>query len=364
MAGLEKISHIQFSFLLFGFISGFEGLFLSEAKVLKQDIWMANVLNIGIGIGVLSLLYYVHRQYPQISLVEICNKVLGKWVGKSILCIYLLYNLESTSGGLRAMSMSYRTIMLPNTHANVLIFTCVICSTYGVYIGLGTLVRMNMVILPFFLIGFLVTCPFIFPEIQTNPFLPPFQSNISEVIVQSMSIFTFNFSQVITFGFLMSRVERPRKIFLSSMIAIIMSGFYTIIISYLCLGSLGFNYISTSMFPFFSTIQLVKFGEYLERIEVMNIGLWTVLTLLSVIVTQYVFTLVLANILNIKKKRPLVFVVGLLIFAHTSRSYIRTADHVTYGAKIFTISSLLPCIIFPILLAVITMIRKRSKKFI
>ncbi|OAS21540.1 GerAB/ArcD/ProY family transporter [Paenibacillus oryzisoli] len=362
MAGLEKISHIQFSCLLFGFIAGFEGLFLTEVKVLKQDVWMANVLNIGMGIGVLSLIYFVQRQYPQIDLAEICNKVLGKWVGKVMLCIYLLYNLETASGGFRALSMFYRTIILPNTHANVLIFTCAICSTYGVFIGLGSLARTNMVVLPFFLMGFLITCLFVLPEIQTNPFLPPFQSKISEVIIQGMHIFTFNFSEVITFGFLMSRVERPKKIFVSAMVAIIMSGIYMIIITYLTLGSLGFNYIKTSTFPFFTTIQLVKFGEYLERIEVILIGLWTVLTLLYVVVMQYVFTLVLANIFNIKEKRPFVFVVGLLFFAHASRSYIRTADHFTYGDTIYPVSSLLPCLILPILLAIVTVFRKRSKE--
>jgi spore germination protein (amino acid permease) len=364
MAGLEKISHIQFSCLLFGFISGFEGVFLAEAKVLKQDVWMANVMNIFIGIGVLWLICYVQNQYPQKNLAEICKLLLGKWVGKAMLCVYLLNNIENVSGGLRATSMFYSTILVPNTNANVLILICVICSTYSVYIGLGTMVRTNLVVLPFFLIGFLITCLFIFPEIKINPFLPPFQSKLTEVIAQGMHLFAFTFSELITFGFIMSRVEQPKKIFLSSTIAIIIAGLYMIIITYLTLGSLGFNYIKISIFPFFSTIQLVKFGEYLERIEVILIGLWTVLTLGYIVVLQYVFTLVLGEIFNIKKKRPFVFVVGLLIFAHTSRSFVRAADHFTYGAKIFPISSLLPCIIFPILLTIITVIRKRSKETI
>lgn len=362
MAGLEKISHIQFSVLLFGYITGFEGLFLSEAKVLQQDVWIANVVNVFMGIGILSLICYVQRQFPHQNLAEICTKLMGKWVGKAMLCIYLVNNLENVSGGFRALSMFYTTILLPNTSADVMILTCVICSTYAVYIGLGTLARMNLVVLPFFLVGFLTTCLFVFPEIQTNPFLPPFQSKSSEIIVQSLHLFTFTFSELITFGFLMSRVEQPQKIFSSSMIAIIMSGLYMLIITYLTLGSLGLDYIKTSTFPFFSTLQLVKFGEYLERIEVILIGIWTLLTLVYAVVLQYVFTLVLGSIFNIKKKKPFVFVVGLLFFAHSCRSFIRTADHFTYGDKIFPISSLLPCIIFPILLAVFTMIWKRSKE--
>ncbi|MGO4272537.1 GerAB/ArcD/ProY family transporter, partial [Paenibacillus sp. TAF58] len=142
---------------------------------------------------------------------------------------------------------------------------------------------------------------------------------------------------------------------------IIMSGIYLFIISYLTLGSLGLNYIETSTYPFFATIQLVKFGENLERIEIILIGIWTIFTLIYIIVMQYVFTLVLGHVFKITKLKPFVFAIGLLFFAHACRSFIRTADHFTYGAKIYPISSMLPCVILPVLLAVVTMIKKRRK---
>ncbi|MGO4274957.1 GerAB/ArcD/ProY family transporter, partial [Paenibacillus sp. TAF58] len=81
MARLEKISHIQLSCLLFGFISGFEGLFLTETKLLKQDAWIAYLFNILLGLGILWLITYVQRQYPHINMAKIYDKLLGKWVG-------------------------------------------------------------------------------------------------------------------------------------------------------------------------------------------------------------------------------------------------------------------------------------------
>ncbi|KRF31638.1 GerAB/ArcD/ProY family transporter [Paenibacillus sp. Soil787] len=361
MAGLEKISHIQLGCLLFGFISGFEGLFLTEAKILKQDVWIAYLINILLGLGILWIIYYVQRQYPQLNMADICEKLLGKWVGKAMLIVYLLNNLESTAGGFRALTMFYTTIILPNTQSDVLMLICAICSTYAVYVGLGALVRTTVVVIPFFLFAFLFTSLYIFPEIQTNPFLPQLQSKFPDVVLAVAHLFTFTFKQMITFGFLMSRVEHTKKIYSSCSIAVIMAGIYITISSYLTLGSLGLNYIETSTYPFFATIQLVKFGEYLERIETILIGIWTVFTLIYIIVMQYVFTLVVGHVFKITKMRPFVFAIGLLFFAHSCRSFIRTADHFTYGTRIYPISSLLPCIGLPILLAVVTMIKKRRK---
>ncbi|MBO7744445.1 endospore germination permease [Paenibacillus sp. MWE-103] len=355
----EKITHLQLGWLLFGFIAGFESVFLTETKLMKQDVWIANLFNIVAGIALLGIITYVQRQYPNHNLTEICDKLLGKWLSKVMLSIYLLNNLESASGSFRAVSMFYTTVILPKTHSDYLIMVYAACSTYAVYIGLGTLARSNLVILPLFLIGFLITCLFIIPEIQTNPFLPQLKSSIPNRVIGSMHLFTFTFSQMITFGFLMSRVENMKRIFPSCMIAILLSGLYLIMISYLTLSSLGFNFVDTSAYPFFSTIQLVKLGEYLERIEVLLVGLWTVLTMVYMVVMQYVFTLVARHVFGISKMKPFVLAIGLLFFAHACKSFIRTADHFTYGTKIYPLSSLIPCVAFPILLAVMTLIKRK-----
>ncbi len=357
----EKITHLQLGFLLFGFIAGFESMFLTESKLMKQDVWIANLFNTAAGIALLWIISFVQRQFPNLNLTEICDKLLGRWFSKVLLCVYLLNNLETVSGGFRAVSMFYTTVILPNTNSDYLIFLYAACSTYAVYIGLGTIARTNLVILPFFLLGFLVTCLFIIPEIQTNPFLPQLKSSLPNRVVGSMHLFTFTFSQVITFGFLMSRVENIKKIFSSCTIAILMTSIYLIMISYLTLSSLGFNYVQTSTYPFFATIQMVKFGEYLERIEVLLVGLWTVLTLVYMVVMQYVFTLVAGHVFGISKMKPFVVAMGLLCFVHTSKSFIRTADHFTYGIKIYPLSSLLPCIAFPVLLLVMTLIKRRRE---
>ncbi|SDN36689.1 Spore germination protein [Paenibacillus sp. yr247] len=361
MTDQEQITHGQLGFLCFSFLSGFSTLFLIEAKLVKQDVWISDLFAIGVSVGVLWLLCYVQGQHPQLSMAETCEKLLGKWFAKLVLVIYLVYFLDLGVAAYRAISWFYTTAILPNTPPNVLILLIVLLSSYAVYLGLGTLVRTVQLILPFFILTISIVSVFILREVEINPFLPMFQSKISEVVYGGMVSFGFPFGKVVVFGFLLSQVKNTKKIFVSSAAAIALSGVYLLMASYLTFGSLGMNLTKLSAFPFFSAIQLVKFGEYMERLEILIIAIWTIFTLFELIVLQYVFILVIKQVFKIKEAKPFILPIGLLFYALSQISHTTIMDLAAYDFKILPFSTLIPSAIIPVLLAIITLVKKRQR---
>ncbi len=361
MTDPEKINHGQLGFLCFSFLSGFSTLFLIEAKLVKQDVWMSNLLAIVTSIGVLWLLTFVQSQHPQLSMAEACEKLLGKWFSKLALVIYLIYFLETGVLAYRAISWFYTTAILPYTAPNVLIILIVLVSSYSIYLGLGTLVRTVQFILPFFIVCICIVSLFIFREVEINPFLPMSQSKLSVIIYGGMLSFGFPFGKVVVFGFLLSRVKQTNKTFVNLAAAVVLSGIYLLMASYLTFGALGIHLTKLSAFPFFTTIQLVKFGEYMERIEIIIIAIWTIFTLFELIVLHYVFILVIKQIFKIKETKPFILPTGLLFYALAQISYTRMSDLAQYNFKILPFSSLLPTAIIPVLLAIITWGRRRQR---
>lgn len=360
MADSEKINHGQLGFLCFSYLSGFSTLFLIEAKLVKQDVWMSNLLAIVISIGMLWLLTFVQSQHPQLSMAEVFEKLLGKWFAKLALIIYLIYFLELGVLAYRSVSWFYTTAILPNTSPNLLTLLIVLVSSYSIYLGLGTLVRTVQLILPFFILLICIVSIFILRELEINPFLPMFRSKISEVFYGGMLSFGFPFGKAVVFGFLLSRVKNTKKTFISLATAVALSGIYLLLASYLTFGALGINLTKLSTFPFFTTIQLVKFGEYMERIEILIIAIWTIFTLFELIVLHYVFLVVLKQVFKIKETKPFILPTGLLFYTLAYFSYIRMMDLAAYNFKILPFSSLLPSLIIPVLLAIITWVRKRQ----
>lgn len=361
MTDPEQINHGQLGFLCFSFLSGFSTLFLIEAKLVKQDVWMSNLLAIVISIGVLWLLSYIQSQHPQLNMAEACEKLLGKWFAKLVLVIYLIYFLETGVLAYRAISWFYTTAILPNTSPNLLILLIVLVSSYSVYLGLGTLVRTVQLILPFFILSIGIVSLFILREVEINPFLPLFRSKLSVIVYGGMLSFGFPFGKAIVFGFLLSQVKNAKKTFVSLAAAVALSGIYLLLASYLTFGALGINLTKLSAFPFFTAIQLVKFGEYMERIEILIIAIWTIFTLFELIVLHYVFLLVIKQVFKIKETKPFVIPTGLLFYALAQISYTRMMDLAAYDFKIFPFSSLIPSVVIPVLLAIITLVRKRQR---
>ncbi|OAS15085.1 GerAB/ArcD/ProY family transporter [Paenibacillus oryzisoli] len=356
----NKITYIQFGFLLFSYLSGFSTLFLNEVKLLKQDVWIAYLLGTVIAVSMIRLMCYIQKQYPSLKMVEIFDKLVGSKLAKLFICIYLLYILEIQGAACRALSFFYTTVVLPSLPSNQIILFIVLCTTYATFLGLSTIVRSSQVILPFFIMGIGIICFFILREMDTNPLLPQFQHGLSEVIYGGWLSFYFPFGKSIVFCFILYRVKNLDRIFTSSLCALVLSFFYLLLASYLTLGALGIDLAGTIMFPFFSVIQMVKFGEYLERIEIMIIGIWTIFTLFEIVVLQHIFIKLIAHMLHLKNSRNFILPVGLLFFAVSQNSFIRLSDLSIYNTTIAPVSSLLPTAIIPILFVFLTWMRKRK----
>jgi hypothetical protein len=234
-------------------------------------------------------------------------------------------------------------------------------TTYAVSLGLGSIVRSIQVILPFFLALIVVISIFIIRDVDMNPFLPQFQNRPSLILYGSMISFGFPFGKSGVMAFLFSEVKNQNKIFVSCSIGVVFSCVYLLMSTYLAIGSLGLNLFKTASFPFFSAIQMVKFGEYLERIEIIIIGIWTIFTLFEIIIVHYVFVKVLGKVFALKETKPFIIPVGALFLAVAVKSFPHLTDLITYDYNILPFSILLPVIVVNLLLVILTWVRKQNR---
>ncbi|MGG1550565.1 GerAB/ArcD/ProY family transporter [Paenibacillus ferrarius] len=360
----EKITSGALACLIFSFLSGFSTLFLFEVKVLKQDVWLAYIMAVTLACGVLLLLSYVQKQYPQLSMVQVLDRLLGKWLAKAVLCIYLVYILEIQGLASQALTSFYRTVVLPNTTSNQILLLIVLTTSYAVYLGLGAIVRTMQITLPFFLISIIVICLFIIKEVDSNPFLPPLQHRIEEIGYCGLISLFFPFGKSVILSFLFSHVTDKNKLARHIPLALALSGLYLIVASYLTLGSLGMHLTEDMTFPFFSAIQLVKFGEYIERIEIMIIGIWTIFTLFEIIILQLLFTEIFCHVFGLPRNRGFILPIGLLFFAISQRSFVHLNDLANYNVRLAPFTTVLPMAMIPLIMYILTMFQKKRKRSI
>jgi spore germination protein KB len=356
----EKVSSFQIGFLCFAFMSGFSTLYLNEAKVLMQDVWMANAAAAIVSLFVLGSAVFIQRRFGSLNLSDIIELLLGKWLGKLVLVFLMVKMLDLAVMSLRSISLFYKSAILPRTSPSIIILCVVIVTTYAVFLGLGPIARSVLVLLPFFAVMFLVICFFILGDIDANPLLPQFQSRAPLVLYETLSSFGFPFGKIAVLMFLYSEVKNPKKIFVSCGFGVFASLLYLLISTYLSIGSLGSNLFRTASFPLFLAIQLVKFGEYLERVEITIIGIWTIFTLYEIIVVQFVFVNIMSKVFSLKDRRFFILPVGVLFFAVAMKSFTRPTELLFYDTNVLPFTAILPMLVFPLMLFALTWMRKRN----
>jgi spore germination protein (amino acid permease) len=362
MTAKENISSFQFGCLCFTYLSGFSTLFLRSAKLLQQDVWIADSLAVIGAFVSMWLMRYVQIQHPAKSMTEIFELLLGKWLGKAILIIYFIDAVGLTVLTLRALSLFYTTAILPYTPPELIVLMLVLVTTYAVYLGLETIARTVQLILPLFLISITVICVLILRNVDTNPFLPQFQSRLPDIVYGTLLSFALPFGKAIGLVFLFHRVGDLKKLAFSSFVSLTLSFVYVLCATYLTFGSLGMNLTKSAAFPFFTSIQLVRVGLYLERIEIIIIGIWTIFTLIETVVSHCWFIEIFGGVFRIKDVKPFILPIGLLVFAVTLRSFVRPNELGLYNDTILPFSILFPALIMPPILAFLTFIRKQNSR--
>ncbi|MFD0670084.1 GerAB/ArcD/ProY family transporter [Cohnella sp. GCM10027633] len=355
----EQLTPFAIGCLLFSFLSGFSTLFLAEAQTLGQDVWMAYAIGLGLSSFMIWLMYRLYSRYPGLSMAEVFDRLLGKPIAKAALVVYLAYMLEIQGAAAQALTSFYRTVVLPNTSSAEILLMIALTTTYAAYLGLGAIARTVLISLPMFLVGIAFIILMILKDVHINPFLPPLRHAAPEIALGGLQCFFFPFGKSIVFCFLFSRTTGGRHTLIGLFAALIASCVYLFVSAYLAFGSLGYRLTANATFPFFSAIQLVKIGEYIERIEIMIIGIWTMFTLFEIIVLQYVFAQVFGSLFGIREVRPFIVPIGLLFFAIASHSFTELHDLVAYNSTIAPFSTLLPMAGIPLALTLVHSLRRR-----
>ncbi|XEC95558.1 GerAB/ArcD/ProY family transporter [Paenibacillus tarimensis] len=128
-----KIGVRQFMILVILFSVGTSillapSLLASEAK---QDAWIAGIL--GVGVGLLSVWLYntLGNLFPNKTLVEYSEEILGKWIGKAISLVFFIFIFTLTALVLRNLGDFMTTQIMPETPIEFLHIIFFIYCYYG-----------------------------------------------------------------------------------------------------------------------------------------------------------------------------------------------------------------------------------------
>ncbi|QHW33762.1 endospore germination permease [Paenibacillus rhizovicinus] len=356
-----KINPRQFSILTLLFSLGSTILIVPSAltSIAKQDGWIAAVAGVAGGMAVIFLYSMLGSRYPDQSLMQYTEAILGRWLGKVACALFLSYFFILSALVLRNVGDFITTIVMPETPIQVVHALFLLAAVMGVSLGLEVIARSSEIFLPWIAVLIIVLIVFLIPQIQLDRIQPMFETGVKGIIHGSLSVLSIPYMELVVLLMVYPYVTKPKKIRSAFMKGGLLGGVIVIVVTILCVFVLGWDFTARHTFPSYTLAKKIQVGEFLQRIEVLVAIIWFLTIFFKLALCFYASILGMAQLFRLRTYRPLLvpssIVLGVLsIVVYPNIVYFRV-----FAAEIWPFYSLTFGLFMPLLLLTVSALKPK-----
>jgi spore germination protein KB len=357
-----KISALQMAVMIYPTIVATIILIVPNvtAKYAKNDLWLTPILASVIGYVTVYLACKLHQLYPKQTVIQFSEQIVGRFAGKMLGVLFLLFYIQGTGHTLRSYSEFIVESFLGNTPISVIIalmaFLCALIVSGGLE-GLG---RAAQLFLPIFIIPLLILIILVFPDFEFKNILPILGDGIMPPIkgaIVPSGWFTELFMISFFLPFLVDG-KKGMKYGMMTTFAVMMT---LVMVNFIVLFVLGPT-IASRVYPLMQVARYISIANFFEHLESIVMAIWVVGAFIKISVFYYVAALGTAQWLNLSDYRPVVWPLGIIIVAFSFWSLPSTMESSRFLVGVFPFYGLLIQTIIPLFLLATAVIQKRKRK--
>ncbi|MBU5355961.1 GerAB/ArcD/ProY family transporter [Paenibacillus silvae] len=327
-----------------------------------QDAWICSILSQPIGLCILWLIYKLHQTYPTLSLIEICPKILGVWMGSILSAAYLFYFLMGTSICIREVGDFMTTQIYLSTPIRAILLLFVAALTWGMLKGLDSIGKSAEIWIPFVIVGLLVLFIFLLPQAELSRLKPFLNTPFFSMVSSSFRGATISYGELIILSMILPYIKHDSHVRRDMMLSVLLGG--ALLTSLLLIALLVVGPLLTQHNIYISYIlaQKINVGNFFQRIEALTAITWLISTYFKTIIYAFGFVIGTAQLFRLKSYKPLILPSMMLFFAMS----VVLAPNIIFYTITVTIAwfdwDLTACTIIPSLLILIHRVKNSFKK--
>ncbi|MYL35310.1 endospore germination permease [Pontibacillus yanchengensis] len=360
-----KINQRQFGILLMLFVIGTSILLTpgSATDAAKQDGWLGVLLVLPIGLVYLWFLNHISIKYPNCNLLEINERVFGKWLGRVISLSIGVFGMITSAtvlyiiGDFMAMNILHST---PTVYVNILFMAVIIM---GLLYGIETIARTAEIFVPWILVLLVFIILASLPNINLHHAQPILEEGISPVL--SATLFELSNSTLTMFILFIiypklvnKNSKKGNTFFRPYAIGI----FFITCITFITITVLGDTLTSIQSVPTYMLAKNIQLEGMIERVEVVLAISWILTVFFKLSIYFYGTLQAITYTFQIKNYRlilvPMAIVcICLSLIVYPNVLFASEWDSTTWIAFSITFGG-----VYPLLLWIVGTIRNRFSK--
>lgn len=354
----EKISSRQLTILTINFTFGTSILVVASllAMQVKQDAWISSIVGMLVNILLMTLYIVLLKMYPGMTLTQMTEVILGKWLGKAISILYVLFFFFLTVYLINLTGNFIVTTIFPDTPFIVIHITFTMVVAMAVRYGLEVFSRAAELFAPFIFVFFLFILIALIPLIDVDKIKPVLEAGIGPILYAGVHFASIQ--ELVCFMMVAPFVNRPQRIPKSLLIGGGIGALIIIMVTTISMLVLGPDFSARNLFPAFVLAKKISIGQFLQRVEVIMLAIWFLAVFIKTAVCLFSTVLSLAQTLNMRSYRLYTYPVGILMVVYTSQVYPNVTAYLEFLFKTWYLYSYTMMLVIPLLLLVIALIRR------
>lgn len=310
-----KISGLQMVYLLINVVGATALVFLPgfTASIVGRDAWVTPVLATLPGFYVILVITALGRCFPDRTIVQYIEKLLGPWLGKIIAFFYVLFFLHVNGVIVREFGELVAAAIMPQTPQVVFAILMVAVCSYGLHQGLEVIARVMELAYPMMLTLFGLILVLVSGHMQLVNLFPMLQHDFKTIIRASLNPIAWR-GEVFLLGMFFPYLARPDLARRDGFIAVAAIGLILTINALACTAVFD---VSTGRFNFatFELVRLAGFGTFLTRLDAIWIIIWIVGIFGKVALFHHAAIMGTVQLLRLKDHRTVIVPLSILLIA-------------------------------------------------
>lgn len=310
-----KISNLQLSVLIIGYTIGTSIVTVPAivSHVAQQDGWLSSIMALGFGLALVLLYGFMAERYPNITLIQMSEQILGKWIGGAVSLLFFLFFLFLTSIFVRIAGDLITTHILPETpiQAIEILFLLVIIMAVG--LGLEPIARTAEMLFPHIVMFIVFAVLFLLPHMKIDNLTPFLEFGMKPVIHGTIDILGAPYLNLFIILMFSPFVNKPKGIKRNFIISTLIGGIIIILITTLAIAILGAQLTSRLNFSPYMLAQKIDIGNFIQRIEVVAGALIFITLFLKAVISYYAMVLSISQTFRLRDYRFLTLPLGLSV---------------------------------------------------
>lgn len=358
----EVISGRQLVALVFTFIVATTTLFLPSFLTRKsgQDDWIAALVAGLVGVIIVLVVTAVGLKYPELTLIEYSEIILGKWFGKLIGLLFIVFYIHMASMTIREVSAAINTTILTSSSLESITIILFIICAYVVKKGLEVITRLNILILMITFSGMFICLAFLLKDMNIELLTPVLSNGMLPVLKVSVSPAGL-FGEVVSIAFLIPFINKPKETRICSIIGVLWASVTLAFFVTLCVMVFGANLAANLTFPILEAVRYINILDYFQHVEIIFLIPWILSNIIKVCFLYYITVFIISKWFKLKNVSTLVLPVGLLLYSISLSLFNNNTDMFDFISKVLGYYYLPFELGIPLLLLMIGAIREKRR---